>query len=615
MCTRVNKPSDIFYGEIRQTCNEPVKCLLKYVGLTGPGAELFDEPARKVFERFTSVAKTFVVELSYFDLDYRSEFSRTYETSFGRRNPEVYRLHFFATPAKDQVHLRDYVELAVGGYLGYSIIRPNAPGTIGRSMIPPIAEHEALSANTQLSDVVRTAVTERVQLFGIWLTTTGVPFMEQDGHIMRCAHVSAWICHFSAVLRGTVTRRPTASFNLTAQTIGTIGRPYPAEGLTFDSLSSMLSHVDLPGELISPDQLLYSRKLTWADRSEFTDRLAADGEKLAPYEDPGDFTAADVSWVRENLTSIIRRYLNSGIPSIICRTHIAHTQAVVGYARHHEVAVDLGPRADPNHFDIVAFLASDDAEDPFCLVPIADVVDEICDPAKSSAFIVVPLPRGLWLSGDIAEDSAIDWFTESAAERSRLLASWEPLRNDSGLYKAHKIAMDDFLEGTRGAQSKSFAIRTYAIDGADFKESIAQRFVDDSAFVRKVGQMQLPKYLWVCEAIDRELRKEGKAAVKGTIAIDATTIVRDRSGPSAILPLFAHIPGQSYVKPPYALFENIASQSDWLADLDDIEFEDDGIEDAWQIGRLEPTASGRWKSEELSPERIAHKSKGASSGP
>lgn len=622
MCIDITENVDRGFGEIYncETCDTPVECLLDYVELSGPGTALFEKPGRKVFEHFASTSACYVVELGYFDLDYRSEFGKTYETSFGRIEPDVYRIHFFTIPATPTVHLRDYVKFASDGYLGYCIIRPNAPGTIGRSIIPPVSKHPGLAADTRLSNVVRTVVTERVQLFGISLAARGVPFMEQDGHIMRCAHVSAWICHFSAVLRGVVPRRATASFNLSADATSPIGRPYPSEGLTFDSLSSMLSHVDLPGEVIWPDRMMKGRKrLTWADRPELEVLLAKNEFDAAPYLADNGITAAHVTWVRENLTATVRRYLNSGIPLIVCRMHVAHTQVVIGYARQDELSIAIDNDDDSSHFDISAFITSDDAEDPFCVVPIREIVDEILNPTKAPTFVVVPLPRGLWLSGDLAETAAIDWFTAQTAARFKVLDAWEPLKNDPSALEEHRRALSNFEKGTRDpnlgtqcSEPPDLAIRTYVTDGADFKESIAARFSDDGLFVRLVGQMQLPKYIWVSEAIDRSLRTNGDPAVLGTIAIDATTIVTDRSAPSAILPLFAHLPGQSYVKLPYDYWDyGVDSREDG-------KMQDSGEpSDGWNVGRLKPTESCRWNHRDPSQfldARLAHRAKTASSG-
>lgn len=167
-----------------------------------------------VLDAFGPGVTEIVIEREYFDLDYRSEFSSTHETTFAARNPSTVRIHVFAgsgvaggaTPG-----LYEYVLANRESYLGYVIVRPQQPGSVGRSMIAPRRNVEGMKDPAALHGRVRTAVTETVTLFGIQLSATAVPFMEQDGVLLRCVHAAAWMCHYSAVLRGLVPRRPSAS--------------------------------------------------------------------------------------------------------------------------------------------------------------------------------------------------------------------------------------------------------------------------------------------------------------------------------------------------------------------------------------------------------------------
>src|SRR5690606_16205992 len=84
---------------------------------------------------------------------------------------------------------------------------------------------------------VRTRVRETVQILGVNFEAYGVPFMEQDGRLLRCAHVSAWICHYTATLRGYVARRTTGQFHAAGAVNGTVGRSFPSNGLNVVLLS------------------------------------------------------------------------------------------------------------------------------------------------------------------------------------------------------------------------------------------------------------------------------------------------------------------------------------------------------------------------------------------
>jgi hypothetical protein len=160
VCWDLTLDEDVPFGGIRQFCDKPLECLLDEFGLlkTEPSqkgetggaatashsaAELdikrvmsFAHTTFGVMKRLTSVSATMVIEEQYFDLDYRSEFSRTLDSSFQLRDTEVRRLHFFSQRIEHPQHLRDFVEAAREAYLGYVIVHPQGPGLIGRSISP-----------------------------------------------------------------------------------------------------------------------------------------------------------------------------------------------------------------------------------------------------------------------------------------------------------------------------------------------------------------------------------------------------------------------------------------------------------------------------------------------
>lgn len=99
----------------------------------------YDSPQ---FERIIDLmrghgAASVVVEHRYIDMDYRSEHSRFYGTTFRRYPSVTHRLHFFAqSVAPDLSNLGD-----LGAeYLGYSVMRPLSLSPVGRTMIGPPQE-------------------------------------------------------------------------------------------------------------------------------------------------------------------------------------------------------------------------------------------------------------------------------------------------------------------------------------------------------------------------------------------------------------------------------------------------------------------------------------------
>jgi hypothetical protein len=141
-------------------------------------------------------ATSVVIETRYIDLDYRSEYSAFYARTFQSAPDSAHRLHFFRAPlTADQLwRLPDD-----HGYLGYVIIRPSDLGPVGRTV---------LQAPPGMADAVRTRVRDPVCFFGQTLVVDGVPFMQQDSQLGRCAHAAAWMCHYTAHRRDGVARRP-----------------------------------------------------------------------------------------------------------------------------------------------------------------------------------------------------------------------------------------------------------------------------------------------------------------------------------------------------------------------------------------------------------------------
>ncbi len=202
----------------------------------------------------TAEAKSCVIEHNYFDVDFRSEYSLAHAGRYATTGtPHTKRLHFFSVPVGGRdLKARKSTKLETH-YMGYMILRPFGRGAIGRTVLK--APNRYFGVNTKdFALRVRTRVTEDVQLFGKRLVAEGVPFLEQDGHLIRCAHAVAWTCHFSAVLRGLVARRPTAAFYQAGQSVPGAGRIYPSEGLDAATMIQVLQRFDLGPEQIDVGQ-------------------------------------------------------------------------------------------------------------------------------------------------------------------------------------------------------------------------------------------------------------------------------------------------------------------------------------------------------------------------
>src|SRR5947207_14263938 len=121
--------------------------------------------------------------------------------------------------------------------MGYTVVRPIPSGPVGRSMIaPPKA----------LRDATLTLAKDEVTLYGNRLTIEAAPFCQQDGDFLRCAHASAWMCHYSAARRGLVARPRTASFVAAPPTLLSHERALPSTGVKSSHLREVLWAVTTP---------------------------------------------------------------------------------------------------------------------------------------------------------------------------------------------------------------------------------------------------------------------------------------------------------------------------------------------------------------------------------
>ncbi len=519
-----------------------------------------DRPVtQQTFRAFGDVS-LIIVELGYFDVDFRSEFSAVLEDSFAVEDHSTARLHFFRGTEKvtRRTDLRACLEAAVATevpdpdrsdpvegaralspYLGYVIIRPQSPGTIGRSVIAPAEKRPDLSSQTRLEAHVRTAIREPVDIFGVRAQAFGVPFMEQDRRLLRCAHVDAWMCHYTAVLRGMAARRRTAEFNVVGGAQAGIGRPYPAEGLTDLALADVFRSIGFPAEQFTVRLLTKPRPPLWTDRPALFD-LASASEK--PSRDDLKL------WLRENLSATACRYLNSGLPLVLAENYRRHARVVCGYVREEDLE-DGDAGRDAAHSDVAAFLVNDDMRGPYQLCQLTELVDQVfpdgIQEAHTRAFsLLAPLPRGLWLSGARAEAVGVKALAGSCDELASFLAA-------KGRTLPDGVArMRDFIHTRKAGDrtpSGGYAVRSFALTGTDFKRSF-EDVMEDQRAARIIGKIQLPKYVWIVEVLDRDLRPgphdAPRAAVVATAVVDASAVERGEVGAVPILAV--HLPGYMF---------------------------------------------------------------------
>lgn len=178
----------------------------------------------------------------------------------------------------------------------------------------------------------------------------------------------------------------------------------------------------------------------------------------------------------------ICRYINSGTPPIVVSDD--HAWVVVGYRN-----MGVGPA----HDNIVLY-RNDDARGPY--VRVDDPWHELSDSHSPWVSVLPPMPRKVYLAGERAEPLGRRWLQETAMYEG--VASFVDAKADDRLtYLTYLLSSNEFKEGLIG-------------------RGLGQRVVDLYRYA------QLPRYLWVIEALDRDRRDVREPCVMGEALIDAT---------------------------------------------------------------------------------------------
>jgi hypothetical protein len=544
MCQPLTRRDERDLGALVRLCPAYPEHLAESLGLDEePG------PALNLFRPLN--ATTAIVEHEYFDIDFRSEFTATQETTFTASWPDADRIHFFdGPPPSRSMRMYEFLSRASADqasretmsassrgssarrraatrYLGYTILRSSSP-TVGRTMVAPNAGHDELLETHSIQDHVRTLVSESVTVFGVPLLTIGVPFMQQDGMLLRCANATAWMAHYTSVLRGYVPRRPSAAFAaLSGPQELAYGRPYPTEYVTALHQANILQARDLPPEVLRFERLITGRALRWTDRTAFGDAVTT-REKIVNKKDRE--AAVKLTWFVENLTASVCRYLNSGFPAILNLGD--HSYLVCGYVRseHLKQPGDNHP-SDIDSRAVASFLVNDDSRGPYRLLALSNILERVQNGDQIS--VLVPLPRGLWLDGSAAETAGLRAFESLLGQR----------KTETGFDSHVEKLREDLLNAIdKNKPSQRFGVRSFVSVSSDFKRDFAQRSADRVA-ARVAGYAFMPKFVWSVEIYDRDLLAASAPAVVGTVVLDGSSVSDDGViRPPA--PVFVHLPGE-----------------------------------------------------------------------
>lgn len=408
-----------------------------------------DAPFSRVIEVAREAGcRTIVVEYRYIDVDFRGEHSAFWSLRFEVPSPFTRRLHFFKAELQpSQLHQLP----EDSGYLGYTILRPVEMGRVGRTVLAP---------PPRLQDATLTLIEETVSLFGNDLVVEGVPFCEQDGEYLRCAHAAAWICHYVAVRRGLVGRTPTSELVRLTPDVLSEDRALPSKGMRLNQLQAVFGALGQPA-------LLYG----------FSSLPDVSGvPPVTPAIDPATNLQLPPGRWDKRCISIICRYLNSGFPVLIGGE--GHAFVLVGWKRSSDGSV--------------RFVACDDQVGPY--EEIDDLFTHYRAPWHS---IMVPLPPKVFLTGEAAENDA-----------------FRTLRGVWGARTGTKPLAD-------ALQSGDIQLRTRLKNVRTFKREIAAQTTSPDV-LRIIRLAHLPHFVWVVEAHLRAACRKSNCVI-GTVLYDATS--------------------------------------------------------------------------------------------
>lgn len=223
-----------------------------------------------------------------------------------------------------------------------------------------------------------------------------------------------------------------------------------------------------------------------------------------------------------SLMAVLCRYVNSQTPPIVVSEQ--HAWVVVGYKN---------TGTGPAHDNIVLY-RNDDSVGPYIRVP-----DPWNEPHRAHSpwkLALPPMPRKVYLPAEQAE-----------------LLGWRWLMRAARTENATEI-----LEAARDSRLTWMA---YAIKATDYKEALPTRGMHADV-VKAYRYAQMSRYIWVIEAIDRDLRDSRDPCVLGEAIIDATahqlTDVDDDQD-EALSAL--HVPNRAMLHPPDVIgYTNVVYQ-------------------------------------------------------
>lgn len=185
--------------------------------------------------------RTAIAEEGYIDIDYSASYYLQRARSFTPVERATTRVHFFSRRLRTQPLYDSSPEFAhalskPSVYLGYSVVRPGNPPTLGRTFIKP--PHEVGGSTAFFP----TRASIPANLCGISLKVEACPYLSQDQLVSACATASLWMASNPLIskIRG-VSEYSTADITRLAMALDRSFTPaIGGRGLRFDEMERVL---------------------------------------------------------------------------------------------------------------------------------------------------------------------------------------------------------------------------------------------------------------------------------------------------------------------------------------------------------------------------------------
>lgn len=460
-------------------------------------------PAKSIINIIENYAKSVILENDYTDRDYNIAYSKYYSLSFREFERKCQRFHFFSAKIKpsDIVNFKkknhklsfdkENYEKLKKEYLGFSILRPSAPKSIGPTYIKPV----------QLdfkSSFVTCNIKQNSNISGLHFNVDSCPFIQQDGRVSACSTASLWIA--TRIVCGRFNARLFSTTEITeAASIYTIvgGSPFLSPGLTIDQFHTALY------------QMGY-------------DSVSYETENTSLYY----------------LKKVIYKYIESKIPVIIflkTKKNEHHALTVIGYNLTKSTISNPKPLPNTNYYSssdwVSEFIVHDDQGGPYKRVELfsenskcnAKIIEKkekfYKEPLCGQLYnILIPLPKMYIFTKD----------TDVEAKAIRIL----------------KLSKKYYEEAVKKNFPENIVMRIFIVKSNDFKNRlIGRENISPQLIILHRGKV-MPKYLWVIELSTKKIRNNKEDKIIGEILIDPTS--------SALEPDFVsiHLPNYyTYMNP------------------------------------------------------------------